>query len=1478
MRATVILSVILAAAGVSLAGDKPPYDLSKVQGMDQFEGSDQAKKLLAAQGFVVTDRQFAKIYTAYTEARWDEPIQHFITTDSAWDTYRALLQEGVVLIEKRQAARLKEFSSKLLAALKARPDCRPLADYAATGLALQAPQALAEDDLSGLLARQLTSGPSQSVQVPIGFVQMPSRFVPISFYAGDPELEGYFRARQWYAGVIFRLQKPRETQLALKLSRVIDADAQLKTLWEQLTRPFDVMLAKTRDGDVAAYAATARGKNIDRDLERISDALTKTLPDPLINDQCLTPTELSHFAALTKGFRLLPPRPEPSGICFQNTVHPKIGNRAFPSGLDFLVACKAFNSPAARAALEKAEGPAVAKAVAAASCGETPDSLYGQSLKLLAELSKPVPASAPPALQAPAWQDKQVWTQLGAWAGQRHTWALHAEQTLGALGGEPLSPLGIVSPYPAFFAGLAQLCRSTQQTLESTLLPPARENAAALLEHLDAFRRVVALESRPDCSDRELKILEGLQSKRWIVYRFLKTYARSLQKSLAEEGLQNSLLQTAENAAKRCLQGDQPTAEEAAVLKMFATTGENDVIARMAELGALCEGLAEIANKQLAGKDLTEAQVATIRNYGETLSRVYSSSYSTDQDDYPVAVPVFVDPTLNTRLCSALAYPQALYVVVPGRGGLVLHRGAVLSYREFRQNIDDKATDAAWQQRIAQHDVPPPPPLTQSFMPQLTLAEAIATIRAGKTCLAESYIPDEQLTAVMIEAFKGGKHKDNEWLAHRIVARSKEEDLVPMLLAGPQVLAACVASRLREGDWSSKRDVLAAAVMSVDKSLAEEAFGLFVAAPQRIPVAQFASALKTQPLWNKRLLCILLGKVKDQQETAAAAMATAAGDQDAGLRWQACAALGELKVRSALVVKVLIERVDDTNVFVAATAVRALQELDANEAAPAILKRLQRQPGLKEVGDEELGKQLDAIGKPGGKEEGPSWIFQSLLGQTSKYGIHRDFVQAIGKFKYAPAKATLLEMLGNAEIQDKAAAALDAIAPEALGDRLHQLVDSKDEVLATNATSLLRSRPKLIQIRRFIALKDKPPLTRGLYCKILSSVVEERAAALEALFAAAGDAEPNIRIEAAEGLVRLDKTDPRVVKALAALAGDKNEQVALTAIGLFGMLHDAGAGRLLLGFVQNGDMAPVTRLHAALVVAALCPDDPQVPKAIAGLLKDPKVEVVEGALILLSNMKATGEAAAIGECIRRSDLDDSSRLKVAQSAADIGIHDPQVIQVVAAMLKNRDDRNTMTVILVLTELKAGEALLACLPKADYSRDAEDAPTASFVPALIEGLGKIKYKPAKARLIEFMEKGHHGAAQALWEICPQEMPGILLERAANSPKRHVRVRALEELGCRASRSELQALVPILFDTQEIGKDEDVIVDGEVVYFKRRACDCAALAIAKILGWRDRDASDASVSSEDLLKWVDRARAWAKEQKTAASKPAAAITKP
>ncbi|GAH33523.1 unnamed protein product, partial [marine sediment metagenome] len=353
---------------------------------------------------------------------------------------------------------------------------KDLARFAAVGLALQDESTVESMDekLRREVKEVLAALSARGGAVKVLFFElpfMPERLRPASFYGKAEELRGYFAARRWYALCDFRAKSKEETARALRLALMIEGDPQLSALYSSLTLPYDALLGPCEDGDVRRYASIAREvfgeEPTENDVDAKMGAFCKALgdlPDPLVNDQWLLPEQYENFAEETKGFRLLPPRRLPSTVLFQNTVDPLVKGRMFASGIDFF-AVGPLASEAGRRALHAAvAGDQLAQAILTARTSSLPDSLHGQALRLLTLLQEALPATAPAPLRTSAWQDKQLWTQLGAWAEQRHTWALHTKLTVHYMGLTRERP-GMVSPYPEFFSGLGQLAGATAEVL-----------------------------------------------------------------------------------------------------------------------------------------------------------------------------------------------------------------------------------------------------------------------------------------------------------------------------------------------------------------------------------------------------------------------------------------------------------------------------------------------------------------------------------------------------------------------------------------------------------------------------------------------------------------------------------------------------------------------------------------------------------------------------------------------------------------------------------------------------------------------------------------------------------------------------------------------------------------------------------------------------------------------------------------------------
>jgi hypothetical protein len=623
-------------------------------------------------------------------------------------------------LEEQQVEVLRRFSTRLSEAARAKSRQRgdvywDLAAFSAVGLVLQDATAAGSlnADLRPVVAKVAQALEAGGGPVPLLFFGppfAPERLRVSSFYAKQPTLRGYFRTRQWYSVCAFRLASPAETERALHLALLVAGDPELKKLHERLCTPYDMLLGPPDDAGVSQYLELASEIMGDPPaVERIPAALdafrqrAARLPDPKINDQLLTPAQYANFAVETKGFRLLPPRSCPSAVILQRTAHPLVKGRQIPSGLDFF-ASGPLGCEAARRALRAAVGEGgVLQSITAAKAEPLPDSLHGKALGLLPLLQEPLPDSAPAPLRTDAWQDKQLWTALGAWAEQRHTWAGHLKLSVAILDGDEQPP-GYVSPYPKFFRALGALVRQTATVINSLSEEPTpREAGQELLRRIDSVRQASSGSSRWD-------------PRLHTFYRAYRAWTGKEDEAASREVPWGATVM--ERLARRWIDGKHLDVHDREAIRLWAASMRLQALHLLPELAELCDRLTAIAQKELDGQPFDKEDTALFRDYGLTLARLHfydSQAWMYPQDDFPLATPVFANPFTDQVLYAGVGRPEALYVIVDVGGQRVLHRGAVLSYREFTRPTQEAVDDDSWTKEIQAGAAPAPPALTAAF-------------------------------------------------------------------------------------------------------------------------------------------------------------------------------------------------------------------------------------------------------------------------------------------------------------------------------------------------------------------------------------------------------------------------------------------------------------------------------------------------------------------------------------------------------------------------------------------------------------------------------------------------------------------------------------------------------------------------------------------------------------------------------------------
>jgi HEAT repeat protein len=1107
-----LFCVLLLTAGMSVSGSAQdqPYDVAAVKGIDAFGGSAAARDLLRKNGFVVADPAFRQIFEPYIASPTIEgpsaasprgrSLPSFVTTDSAWHTYHVLLEEGVKQLEELQSTRLLEFSRELLAATGTEKDSGELTFFASVGLALQDEahrQSLPPEEKC--LVDGLRTG-SEPLSVPIGFPLAPQQFRAQSFYAQSSKLSEYFAARQWYASVVFRLSNPRETRLAVSLACAIVGRPQLLTLWHQLSDPFDAFLAPAEDGTVQDYfnaaqavRGTAAGARpvTDAQIQEIEKKLQQRLALPRVSDQLLGPAQYLDYGRQTRGFRLLPPRRLPCSVCFHNTVDPKIRGRQYPSGLDFLAASPVLRSPAATRAVQNQFGQDVSDLILKAECGPMPDSLHGEAMHLLATLQKPLPPEAPAPLRTEAWSDLQLWTQLGAWAEQRHTWALHTKLSASVLG-IIRPPHGMVAPYPEFFSGLAALTRRTAAAFENAGFAQKFEVESVARQLLELLTLSHKLSRATDEKDYE-KMSAGLEQLGAFKNRYYEKHRAELEKTGPRDAWQQ-LEKDLEALARRCATGGQASESDTATLRKFFDCRQN--IARLLnDFAPVCDRLAELAQKSASGQPLTEDDARWIENYGVTLAGFhfyYGNSYEVPQDDFPIVTRVFSNPLTDSMLYAGLARPQALYIIIPDGKALQLYRGAVLTYREFVRPNDQLLDDESWRELIAKGQTPPAPPFTLRFYAETTVAELLKKLRA------ETHNEEANL----------GQTEELLW---QIGSRATAQDLPALFdmmthtkgAEGRWDIVDGLAEIIGRLPWESRQKQLLELLGSPDIMLAKAVARILIEHPAAIDQTLLTTGYAQQPPRQRRLVCAIIGRLPQPTEATRRTLSLALHDQDAGVRWQAVMAIGQARCTDVPSCSALAEALNDKNQFVGCAAAWSLARMRSTNSAPLLFAKLKTVLSSTNLPIEALEKQsweirqdFNGDGNHAIRVLDPDHLEINMFVHADvtanmrrmaamrlppqpfrlsmpNYDLAAGLIEALGNLKYAPAAAELFKLSGT-DYEPLATDALAKLAPDRLTDQLLATATNKqvDSYLREKAMVTLGSISATNRVRDLVPLLD----------------------------------------------------------------------------------------------------------------------------------------------------------------------------------------------------------------------------------------------------------------------------------------------------------------------------------------------------------------------------------------------------------------------
>lgn len=314
-----------------------------------------------------------------------------------------------------------------------------------------------------------------------------SQFKPRGHYAGDPDLERYFRAMIWLGRTDFRLietlsdgqqvLRRRQVESVVALRRLLDANAYADYLAiDRAVSAFvgehDYMTVQQVDELLAALDSPSGVAGVD-DEALASAIVAGGFGAQRIASQVMRRSPGSNTFPLSMSFALFGQRYTVDSHVFSNLVYDRLPTRVVPNPLD--VGFAALGNDQALGLLgdeldneEKFAGElsGMRFLVDQHPAEYWASSLYTNWMSALRTLSP----TATPAEDLPAVARTEIWgrrllnTQLSSWAQLRHNNVLYVKQSYTA-GATCEYPDAYVDPYPDFFKAVVKFAERAQALL-----------------------------------------------------------------------------------------------------------------------------------------------------------------------------------------------------------------------------------------------------------------------------------------------------------------------------------------------------------------------------------------------------------------------------------------------------------------------------------------------------------------------------------------------------------------------------------------------------------------------------------------------------------------------------------------------------------------------------------------------------------------------------------------------------------------------------------------------------------------------------------------------------------------------------------------------------------------------------------------------------------------------------------------------------
>lgn len=615
--------------------------LGNVENTWQFYLTDEEKKKIEQNGFVVSGNGGSEFFEIYEQNRY-ELIPNFITVDSLMHTYHLYFSHLLKNIEKNYlAANLTDLSACMLDTSKLQYEelkgseweraAKRNVAFFTIGAKLVDDKVTVSEDVQDIVATEL-----DRIEKADGIYQSGitndnedyTQYIPRGYYEGDQKLEQYFRAMMWYGRIHFIQSTEDLDRSAFLITKALSEDEEAYRLWEGIYAVTSFFSGASDDNGVCEYAPVI--KEVYGEKATMADLpgsekkfkqfhkMTATLATPQINSIPVADGESN----VIRGFRFMGQRFSMDATVMQKLVYSNVGansqgeKRMLPDVLDVPAALgsnMALNILEEEGAMDY-EGYSENMELLKEGLSQENETLWSASLyagwlNTLRPLLTVKGEGYPMFMQNEEWVKKDLECFAGSFAELKHDTILYSKQVMAEMGGgyeEEPDFRGYVQPEPIVYERFVTLSDMTAQGLEEY----------GMLSDSDA---------------ENLKRLSQMANQMLTI-------------SIKE--LQNEVLTEEEYTFIECYGGD-------------------------------------------------------IEHFWYEAVKDNSDSEYIYCEDFPAAIiaDIATDPN-GTVLEVGTGIPSTIYVVVQVNGKIKLASGSVYSFYQFEWPMDDRLTDSKWRQMM----------------------------------------------------------------------------------------------------------------------------------------------------------------------------------------------------------------------------------------------------------------------------------------------------------------------------------------------------------------------------------------------------------------------------------------------------------------------------------------------------------------------------------------------------------------------------------------------------------------------------------------------------------------------------------------------------------------------------------------------------------------------------------------------------------